>query len=68
VIEISSFPVAFPQVGASIDWGVLAVFTCADSCDIPLSGKEATAEQQTSPEFAYKREFLGEFHDRADGK
>lgn len=46
------------DVGASIDWGVLVVFTCADSCDIPLSGKEATAEQQTSPEFAYKREFL----------
>ncbi|KAM4695285.1 programmed cell death protein 2 [Discoglossus pictus] len=39
------------SLGESIDWGVLAVFTCADNCN---------AEKQYAPEFLWKQEVSGD--------
>lgn len=39
------------DVGKSIDWGVICVFTCSESCDIVLSGSQPG-------ESAYRQEFV----------
>lgn len=39
------------DVGKSIDWGVICVFTCSSSCDIVLSGSQ-------TGESAYRQEFV----------
>lgn len=43
------------DVGKSIDWGVVCVFTCSNSCDIKLSEFQA-GESAYQPEFVIKQD------------
>lgn len=43
------------DVGKSIDWGVVSVFTCSESCDIPSSGSQP-GETAYRPEFVIKQD------------
>jgi len=43
------------DVGKSIDWGVVCIYTCSKSCDIPSPSSVSGADAQDS---AYRREFV----------
>jgi len=44
------------DVGKSIDWGVVCVFTCAESCDILLTQDVNSAHSAYRPEFVIKQD------------
>ena len=44
------------QVGKSIDWGVVCVFTCSESCDIPSTQNVDLSNSAYRPEFVVKQD------------
>jgi len=44
------------DVGKSIDWGVVCVFTCSESCDIPLTQNVDLSNSAYRPEFVVKQD------------